>query len=119
MAHFHPKDKPLSHGKLIAYRAVDAAIKTSAYGVGPPIQMSVVDATGVHELSTDELNALENSVGGWVQLESETLTTYLREPEAEAETGLAEPTVPEPAMPEVMEATPQVAGNETPPAEPA
>jgi proteasome beta subunit len=118
MAHFHPMDKPLGHGKLIAYRAVDAAIKTSAYNVGPPIQMSVVDATGVHELSVDELKALENSVGGWVELESETLNDYLREPLLDAQPALPEPIAPEPAMPEEMEGQQQPAVTEQPTTDP-
>ncbi len=118
MAHFHPKDKPLSHGKLIAYRAVDVAIKTAASGVDPPIQMSIVDATGVHDLSADELKDLESSVGGWVQLESETLNQYLREPAPEAQPAAPVPATSAPAMPEEMEAAPEAATDEPPRPEP-
>jgi hypothetical protein len=118
MSHFRPKDRQLGHGKLIAYRAVDAAIKTSAFGVGPPIQMSVVDGTGVHHLSSDDVKALENSVGGWVELERDTLDNYLREPEPEAQPALHEPPMPEPAMPAATEDPPHLAVIEPPATEP-
>lgn len=90
MAHFQVKDKPLNLGKLVAYRAMDTAINTSAYGVGPPIQMWTVEAAGVHQLSADELAELRASVGGWMALESATLSDFLKEPEPVPETPMPE-----------------------------
>jgi proteasome beta subunit len=65
LAHFHPAEKPLYYGKLLAYRVVDAAIQTSGYGVAEPIQMSTVDASGIHQVDDDELKELKSAVGGW------------------------------------------------------
>ncbi len=77
LAHFRPAEKPLEHGKLIAYRVISAAIDTSAAGVGHPIQMSYVDAAGIHEVSKDELQIIGDSVGAWQQEEEVLLDQIL------------------------------------------
>jgi proteasome beta subunit len=77
MAHFQAKDRPLSQGKLIAYRAVRSVIEASASGVGGAVQMSTVDAGGVHQLTDEEVNEVRTGVGTWEQLEQETLEKVL------------------------------------------
>lgn len=84
MAHFEPKNRPLSHGMLVAYRVMDAAIETSGFGVGPPIQMWVVDAKGARELAKEELDEVQSNVGGWKELETNALDELLT-PSAEAQ----------------------------------
>jgi proteasome beta subunit len=77
LAHFRPAEKPLDHGKLIAYRVISAAIDTSAAGVGHPIQMWYVDAAGVHEVTKDEFGVIRDSVGAWQQEEEVLLEQIL------------------------------------------
>jgi proteasome beta subunit len=78
MAHFQAKDRPIEHGKLIAYRTVNSVIEASAFGVGGPVQMWTVDAGGVHQLSDDELVAIKDSVGGWEELERAALDEHVQ-----------------------------------------
>jgi proteasome beta subunit len=73
LAHFRTAEKPLAYGKLLAYRVVDAAIQTSGYGVAEPIQMSTVDANGIHEIDDIELVELKSAVGGWKEDERSAL----------------------------------------------
>ncbi len=77
LAHFRPAEKTLEHGKLIAYRVINAAIDTSAFGVGHPIQMWYVDETGVHQVSDDDLKVIRDSVGAWQAQEEELLEQIL------------------------------------------
>jgi 20S proteasome alpha/beta subunit len=65
LGHFRPAERPLSQGRLIAYRVINAAIETSASGVGGPIQMWYVDADGVHQVGENNLAEIKNLVGGW------------------------------------------------------
>lgn len=77
MAHFQTKDRPLSHGVLVAYRAIDAIIETKGAGIGGAIQMWVVSPTGVKELPPDELNEIRGQVAGWKEEERKALDQYL------------------------------------------
>lgn len=77
LAHFRPAEKTLEHGKLIAYRVINAAIDTSAFGVGHPIQMWYVDETGIHQVSDDDLKVIRDSVGAWQDQEEELLEQIL------------------------------------------
>jgi len=94
MAHFDVKSKPLQYGKLIAYRTMRAAIDTSAYHVGPPIQMWVATSTGVRQLDEKtDIAQIEADVGGWEEVERDALDKYLgggHEPD-----GVEEPMPPE------------------------
>lgn len=83
MAHFDVKSKLLRHGTLIAYRAMRAAIDTSAFGVGPPIQMCTVTPTGVTRLEPVDLDQVEADVGGWEEVERDTLDQFLGATESE------------------------------------
>jgi len=77
LAHFRPAEKSLKHGRLIAYRVIDAAIETSMFGVGGPIQMWYVDSDGVHQVDTDELAVIRDTVGAWQQQEEQMLDELL------------------------------------------
>jgi len=89
MAHFQAKDRPIEHGKLIAYRTINSVIEASAFGVGGPVQMWTVDAASVHRLTDDELVAIKDSVGGWEELERATLDEHVQGGASQAE-----PTMP-------------------------
>jgi proteasome beta subunit len=65
LAHFRPAERPLSQGRLIAYRVIDAAIQTAMSGVGGDIQMWYVDARGAHQADADEIAEIKGLVGGW------------------------------------------------------
>jgi proteasome beta subunit len=65
LGHFRPAERPLSQGRLIAYRVIDAAIQTSMAGVGGDIQMWYVDASGVHQVGKDEMDQIRDLVGAW------------------------------------------------------
>jgi 20S proteasome alpha/beta subunit len=83
MAHFDVKTKPLRYGKLIAYRAIRAAIDTAAAGVGLPIQMWTVTSEGVRALQATDIDAIEADVGGWEEVERSALDEFLGEVESE------------------------------------
>jgi 20S proteasome alpha/beta subunit len=91
LAHFRPAERPLSQGRLIAYRVIDAAIQASAAGVGGPIQMWYVNADGAQQVDEDEINKIQSLVGGWQEEEGKVLDrTFGSEP------SLPEPTPPPP-----------------------
>lgn len=92
LSHFEVRDRPLEHGKVVAYRVMDIAINTSAYGIGPPIKMWTVDKEGVHELSDDELAAVRTGVGLWQSLEVETLDQVFSPTPSENEAEMPEET---------------------------
>ena len=91
LAHFRPVERPLSQGKLIAYRVIDAAIQNSMFGVGAPIQMWYVDAEGVHEADQDEITTIQAFVGGWQDEEGKLLNQLAGMPEPESATPLPPP----------------------------
>jgi len=52
--------------KLVAYKTVADAIDVAAVFLGPPIQLTVVDRTGVHPVGRDELDtALRDAAELW------------------------------------------------------
>jgi 20S proteasome alpha/beta subunit len=92
LAHFRPAERPLSRGRLIAYRVIAAAIETSMSGVGGDIQMWYVDVGGVHQVGEGDLAEIKNLVGGWQDEEGKLLDrTFGSEPP---------PPEPAPAPPE-------------------
>jgi 20S proteasome alpha/beta subunit len=92
LSHFRPAERPLSQSRLIAYRVIDAAIQTSASGVGGQIQMWYVDAAGVHQADDGEIAEIQSLVGGWQDEEGKVLDrTFGSEPS---------PPAPAPAPPE-------------------
>jgi hypothetical protein len=73
MAHFDVRLRPVRHGLLLAYRVMDAAIDISSYGLGKPIQIWAVTPGGRRRLPKEELDEIEANVGGWRELERQTL----------------------------------------------
>jgi proteasome beta subunit len=73
LAHFRPAERPISQGRLIAYRVIDAAIQTSMFGVGGEIQMWYVDADGVNKVDADQIYEIQSLVGGWQDEEGKLL----------------------------------------------
>lgn len=83
MAHFTVKERPISHGRLVAYRTMRAAVETSAEGVGGDIQMWEVTAAGARQLSAEEVTQIETAVGGWEEAERNTLDEVMTSGETE------------------------------------
>lgn len=84
LAHYGVRERSTAEGQLIAYRVLEDAINTAAYGIGPPIQISIVDRPSdparppqARRLSIDELRALQEAVTGWKKTESDSLTETL------------------------------------------
>lgn len=82
MAHYLTARVSIDQAKMIAYRAVQTTCEVSQSGVGPPVQIAVVDADGARTLSEDEVEAVGAQVERWKTLEVETL---LMSPEAAKE----------------------------------
>jgi len=105
LGHFRPAERPLSQGRLIAYRVIDNAIQTSMFGVGGDIQMWYVDAEGVHQVGEADMAEIKSLVGGWQEEEGKLLDrvfgTEVPEPE------------PAPAPPETDESVPPPAETDT------
>jgi 20S proteasome alpha/beta subunit len=51
--------------RLLAYRAVDDAIRTDAAGLGPPVHMVQVNSEGATRLSDEEMSGLKTAVNVW------------------------------------------------------
>jgi hypothetical protein len=84
LAHYGVRQRSTAEGQLIAYRVLDDAINTAAYGIGMPIRISVVDRPSdaaqpgqARPLSIDELRALEEAVTGWKKTETDSLAETL------------------------------------------
>ena len=92
LSHFRPTERPLSQGRLIAYRVIAAAIQTAMQGVGGDIQMWYVDAEGAHQVGEDEIAQLQNLVGGWQDEEGKLLDRIFG-----SDAAPAEPAPPPPA----------------------
>jgi 20S proteasome alpha/beta subunit len=77
MAHYDARSKPLRYGTLVAYRAMKAAVDTSAFHVGSPIQLWTVNADGVRQFAKVEVDQAEADVGGWEEFEADALDHFL------------------------------------------
>ncbi len=77
LSHFQTKNNSLEYGKMVVYRVMDTVIQTSAYHVGPPIQMWTVNQSGVHQLIDEELAQLQDAVATWKAVERDTLESVL------------------------------------------
>lgn len=82
MKHFAVKERPMAHGRLIAYRTVRTVIDTAAYHVGGEIQMWEVTKDGIKQLSQEEIAEVETAVGGWEEAEVNTLDEVMNPGEA-------------------------------------
>jgi proteasome beta subunit len=91
MRHFTVKERPIAHGRLVAYRTMRVAVDTAAQGVGGEIQMWEVTADGARRLSAEEVAEIETAVGGWEEAERNALDELMSGGEVEEE----EPPMPD------------------------
>lgn len=74
LLHLGVKEKALYQCQMVAYRVIDTAIETAAYGLGPPIQMWLIKKEeDARELGSEELAELRDTVGVWKNAEAESL----------------------------------------------
>lgn len=66
------KDLSVEEGCLIAYRVLRDAINIGAFGLGEPIDIWVIDNSGVNQKSQSEMLALRDSYATWMEAEEET-----------------------------------------------
>ena len=63
--HYQLTSRGLGQVRLLAYRAVDDAIRTDATGLGQPVHMIQLTAAGAQRLSDDQVAAVQNAVNAW------------------------------------------------------
>jgi 20S proteasome alpha/beta subunit len=63
--HYGLRERGLAQVRVVAYRAVDDAIRTDAQALGPPISLCVVTRESARTLEGDELAAVEQAVIAW------------------------------------------------------
>jgi 20S proteasome alpha/beta subunit len=64
---------PLEAAKMIAFNVADDVIRASSAGVGPPVQMAVVTATGASVVQASDLRGLEDTVATFRELQRDFL----------------------------------------------
>lgn len=74
MAHYLSTPLSVEQGLKVAYRAIDTTCEVSPGGVGPPVQLAVVDDSGARILDEVAVNSVGDLVTRWKTLEIETLT---------------------------------------------
>lgn len=73
LKNFKIKDLLVEQGCLIAYRVLREAINIGAFGLGEPIDIWVINNSGVKQKSQSEMFALRDSYAIWMEAEEETL----------------------------------------------
>lgn len=63
--HYALPSRGLGQVRLLAYRAIDDAIRTDATELGHPVHVVQVTSEGAKRLDSDELSAVEGSVTVW------------------------------------------------------
>ena len=77
LKNFKIKELSVEQGCLIAYRVLRDAIDIGAFGLGEPIDIWVIDNSGVKQKSQPEMFALRDSYGIWMEAEEATFTNLL------------------------------------------
>ena len=77
LVHHGIADKTIDCAEQIAYRLLDAAIAVAAFGLGPPVHMTVVAPSDTTEYDDIELRRVEDAVNTWRHAEAETLNAVV------------------------------------------
>lgn len=75
--HYNVPAQSLEAAKAIAYRSIETTCSVSAFGVGLPVQIGVVDVQGARRLSPEESDELNDVVNLWKAQEVESLGSVL------------------------------------------
>jgi proteasome beta subunit len=73
LEHHELKGAPMETVRTVLYRITDVCIKSSSGGLGPPIKMWEITASGSEELTVEQLRATEDTVGVWESEERDCL----------------------------------------------
>jgi proteasome beta subunit len=73
LQHLGLASRSVAHGTLIVFRALEAAISTSMFGVGGPIQMWQVTSDGCRCLTQVDVDRQRELLAGWQELEQDAL----------------------------------------------
>jgi 20S proteasome alpha/beta subunit len=73
LEHFGLRDQPVDSGKRIVYRAIDAVVQTSHFGIGGDIQMWIVTQDRCRQLTPADIAELKDFVAGWKEIERDAL----------------------------------------------
>jgi 20S proteasome alpha/beta subunit len=73
MAHYLANPLSLEQSMKVAYRTIETTYEVSPGGVGPPVQIAVVDRNGARVLDRADVEAIGVLVDRWKTLEAETL----------------------------------------------
>ena len=84
LKNFNVKELDVEKGKLIAFRVIKEAIEIGAFGLGEPIDIWIVTDKGVKRLSTEEIEALEDSYLIWKRMEEKLFNKLYMEDENES-----------------------------------
>lgn len=79
LRHHRVRQCTMPRATLIAHRVVDDAIGVAAYGLGPPVQMITI-AEGEAAQVRDDIEAIEDGVRQWKEIEREALARHLEQP---------------------------------------
>jgi proteasome beta subunit len=93
VAHHDVTQASMTAAQVLAFRAIETTCNVSAFGVGIPVQMAVVDADGARILAREDRKVIEDSVNLWRDKERSALADALGE-ETEPSAGQDE-TAPE------------------------
>lgn len=69
--HYRLRERGLPQARVLAYRAVDDAIRTDAHDLGEPISVYTVTRHGARLLTDEELKDVSNAMAGWQKHERE------------------------------------------------
>lgn len=69
--HYELTSSGLNQVRLLAYRAVDDAIRTDAAKLGQPVQLVEVTSSGAKRLSAEEVESVKGSMITWREREAE------------------------------------------------
>jgi 20S proteasome alpha/beta subunit len=75
LAHHFESPLTLTQAKMLAYRIINTVCLVSSWGVGPPVQMSVVTKDGAALVGSAALEGLSAEVARWLAVESSYLTS--------------------------------------------
>jgi 20S proteasome alpha/beta subunit len=79
VSHYELPKLSLVQAQALAYRTVENAIATAAYGLGGDIRLSVATASGAHMLSETDIRAVQDIVDIWKQREVDILEELVTE----------------------------------------
>ncbi len=73
MRHRAVQELGMREAQVLAFRTIDTAIDVSAFGLGGPVQMWVIDGKGARPVDDGDLKVLATTANLWKAMETESL----------------------------------------------